>query len=138
MENSVSDVRPIWVPAAIFAGCLLLVFWAPLATLLVGRLLPDKVVWAAFIAHICLFPVEARRLPDLPSGIQPGPGFRYELGGLPVAIVWVVSALLFGWLARGFKTWGILGLAVLTIVVVTVAMQVVLHALGFRPNATFP
>jgi hypothetical protein len=85
-----------------------------------------------------VFPVEARRLPDLPSGIQPGPGFRYELGVLPVAIVWTVVALLFGWLARGFKTPAILGLAVLTIVVVSVAMQVVLQALGFRPNATFP
>jgi hypothetical protein len=70
-EHRVPDGRPIWLPAALLAGCLLVVFLAPLATLLVGRLLPDEVVWAAFVSHVYLFPVEARRMPDLPAGIKP-------------------------------------------------------------------
>jgi hypothetical protein len=138
MASNVSDVRPIWISAALFIGCLLVVFLAPLATLLAGRLVPDLIVRAVFNAHMYLFPVEARRLPDLPSGIQAASGFHYELGILPVVIVWVVAALVFGWLTRGFKTSAVLGLAVLTIVLVAGAMQVVLHALGFRPHATLP
>ena len=138
MQTGVSEVQPFWVPAALFAGCIAVAFLAPLALFLAGRWLPDVFLWAALGAHPYVFPIEARRMPDVPAGMQPGPTFRYELGVTPVILVWAVVTLLFGWLVRGLKIWETVGLAALTIAIVTVVMHVALHAMGYRPNPTFP
>jgi hypothetical protein len=138
METSVSEVQPFWIPPALFVGCLAVIFITPLALFLAGRWLPDVFLWAALGVHPYVFPFEARRMPDLPAGMHPGPNFRYELGTTPVVLVWAVVTFLFGWLARGFKAWQTVGLAVLTIAVVTVVMHVALQLLGFRPNPTYP
>jgi hypothetical protein len=124
--------------SALFAGCLAVAYFTPLAIFLAGRWLPEVFLWAAFITHPYVFPLEAQRMPNLPAGMQPGPNFRYELGAIPVITIWVVVILLFGWFARALRVWQTLGLAVLTIGIVTVLMNVALHLLGFRPNPTFP
>jgi hypothetical protein len=133
-----SRVQPFGVPAALFVGCLLAAFVAPLGLFLAGRWLPDVFLFVALGAHACLFPVDAHRMPDLPAGMEPGPNFRYELGATPVILLWASVAILFGWLARGYKIGQTLALAVLTIAVATAVMQVGLQLLGFRPNPTFP
>ena len=138
MKASVSPPQPFWLPAALFAGCLGMALVAPLILLLLKWEVP---LGAALLASLYMFPMEARRVPDLPSGIQPGPNFRYELGTLPVILTWVSALLLFGWLAgrfgRGLRLWQLAGLVVLAIGLVTLAMQVVLQQLGFQPSMTF-
>jgi len=138
MNGSVSQRQPFWLPAALFAGCLILAFIAPIIFLLLKWEVP---LGAALLASLYMFPMEASRVPDLPSGIQPGANFRYELGALPVILTWVSALLLFGWLGgrfgRALPLWQLVVLVALAIGVVTLTMQVALQHFGFQPNMTF-
>jgi len=141
MNAGRSRQQPFWLPATIFAGCLILAFVSPIVFMSVERV-PGPLLDVSLLALLYVFPIEARRMPDLPSGIHPGPGFLYELGTLPVLLVWVSATLLFGVLggrfARGFRLWQLFGLASLAIAAVTLVMQVVLRRVGFQPDLTLP
>ena len=138
MKDNAPQLRLFWLPAVLFAGCLVVAFVAPLVFLLLKWELPLQI---ALLASLYLFPMEAHRIPDLPSGIQPGPNFRYELGTLPVVLTWVSALILFGFLAgrfgRGLRLWQVVGLVALAIGTVTLVMHLVLQHFGFRPGMTF-
>ncbi len=137
MNSTHSSVQPWWIPTTVIIGCLVVTQMVPLVALLSARILPDGVQYPLWVGPQYVFPANSLRLPNLPAGIQPGPGFRYRLGEGPVLLVWLLVVLAFGLLARGLKPWQILIGALAVIVVTTMLMHVVMHHFGFHLELEF-
>jgi hypothetical protein len=121
----------------VIVGCLLVIGLAPLTALLAGGILPDAVEALMWVVPQYVFPGNSLRLPDLPAGIEPAPGFRYWLGGGPVLLVWLMTVLGFGWFARGLKMWQICVAAVIVIAIITFLGHLVMRQFGFQLKLEF-
>jgi hypothetical protein len=137
MNSTASSAQPWWIPTAVIIGCLVVTQAVPLVVLLTARVLPDVVQYPLWVGPQYVFPANSLRLPNLPAGMQPGPGIRYRLGEGPVLLVWLVAVLAFGLLARGLKPWQTLIGALAVILVMTVLMHVVIHHFGFHLELEF-
>jgi hypothetical protein len=104
---------------AVIVGCLVLALLAPLGVLLAARILPDVLQYPLWVGPQHVFPANSLRVPNLPPGMHPGPGFRNRLGEGPVLLVWLTVVLAFGWFARGLRPWQTLMGALVVIAVVT-------------------